>query len=554
VNETKIRQQLLQDFEQFARRMRLQYIFHGQNKEPHPFHVKTNWMPPVQPSVALESYLENVKSQLSEIKTTKPKNNLSRNEIKAVTELKNNTAINLKKADKGTTTVIMNKSDKIKEAQVQLDIREHYKPLDKPMVNDTNQRVNEIITQLHQGKHIDDMTKKWLKQTPNSPRIPIFYTLTKIHKPKPVGRPIISGCEGPTERISSFVDRLLQPIAQSQQSYIKDTTDFINFVEKTKIRQNTILVSMDVTSLYTNIPHEEGIETVCQSYETFHNKNPPIPTKYLRDMLGLILKENSFQFNGDNYLQTHGTAMGTKMAVAFANIFMAKLETQLIRQSNIKPREWRRYIDDIFSLWDQDKQDISLFIEQANKFHPTIKFTAEISENELTFLDTVVYKGDRFKTESILDIRTHYKPTETFQYTHYTSCHPPGVKRGFIKGEAIRLLRTNSSEKTFEECLSNFKLRLRARGYPQTFIERSLAEVNFAGRKSALKQNKKTHKKILPFVTTYHPSVRDLKQILMENWGLIQNQPLLKKIYTKPPIISYKRGKSLKDTLVRAKL
>ena len=333
---------------------------------------------------------------------------------------------------------------------------------------------------------------------PNSPRIPIFYTLTKIHKPKPVGRPIISGCEGPTERIS-FVDRLLQPIAQSQQSYIKDTTDFINFVEKIKIRQKTILVSMDVTSLYTNIPHKEGIETVCQAYETFHNKNPPILTKYLRNMLGLILKENSFQFNGDNSLQTHGTAMGTKMAVAFANIFMAKFETQLICQSNIKLREWRRYIDDI-SLWDQDKQDISLFIKQANKFHPTIKFKAEISENELTFLDTVVYKGDRFKTESILDIRTHYKPTETIQYTHYTSCHPPGVKRGFIKGEAIRLLRTNSSEKTFEECLSNFKLHLRVRSYPQTFIERSRAEVNFAGRKLALKQNQRHYVQRLFFL------------------------------------------------------
>ena len=55
-NETRIRPQLLRDFEQFARRMRLQYIFHGQNKEPHPFHVKSKWMPPVQPSIALESY------------------------------------------------------------------------------------------------------------------------------------------------------------------------------------------------------------------------------------------------------------------------------------------------------------------------------------------------------------------------------------------------------------------------------------------------------------------------------------------------------------------
>ena len=100
-----------------------------------------------------------------------------------------------------------------------------------------------------------------------SPFIPIFYTLTKIHKPKLVGRLIISGCEGPTERISSFVDRLLQPIAQRQKSYIEDSTDFINFVERTKIHQDTILVSMDVASLYTNIPQEEGITTVYRAYD-----------------------------------------------------------------------------------------------------------------------------------------------------------------------------------------------------------------------------------------------------------------------------------------------
>ena len=66
---------------------------------------------------------------------------------------------------------------------------------------------------------------------------------------------------------------------------------------------------------------------------------------------------------------------------------------------------------------------------EANNFHPKIKFTAEISENrEITFLDTTVFKGERFKEKSILDIKTHYnsyKPSETFQYTHFTSCHPP---------------------------------------------------------------------------------------------------------------------------------
>ena len=140
--------------------MRLLYIFHGQNREPHPLHVKSTWMPQVQHSVALESYLENVKTQLAEIKITKPKNNLSRNEVKALKELKNNPAINLKKADKGTTTVIMNKADKIYEANVQLDNRKHYERLKAPMVKTTQEKVNDLIDRLHQGEHIDDMTKK----------------------------------------------------------------------------------------------------------------------------------------------------------------------------------------------------------------------------------------------------------------------------------------------------------------------------------------------------------------------------------------------------------
>ena len=106
------------------------------------------------------------------------------------------------------------------------------------------------------------MTKKWLLHTPNPPLIPVFYTLTKIRKPKPVERPIISGYEGPTERKSSFVDSLLQPVAKVQKWYLKGSTEFINFIERNKVFENVFLVSMDVTSVYTNIPQEEGITIV----------------------------------------------------------------------------------------------------------------------------------------------------------------------------------------------------------------------------------------------------------------------------------------------------
>ena len=439
-NDSHIWKTLLKDFAAFERRMRLQFIFHGRDKKPHPFHVKSNWEPPVQPSVALETYLEEVKTQLAEIQISKPKNNLPTKEHLAIKELKQNPNINIKKADKGTSTVIMNKEDKIHEGQIQLDVEENYKALSSPMVFETYKRVTQLIKSLHHGKHIDAVTEKWLSLTQNKPRIPVFYTLTKIHKPNPVGRPIISGCEGPTERISSFIDYLLQPTTKAQQSYLKDTTDFFNFIEKTKVEENTVLVSMDVTSLYTNIPQEEGITTVCNAYETFYKNIPPIPTRFIREMLQLILKENSFQFNGKHYLQTHGTAMGTKMAVAFANIFMSAIETEIIRLSSNKPLVWKRYIDDIFSLWNINKKDIGSFIELANNHHPTIKFTAEISDTEITFLDTCVHKGHRLERESILDVRTHFKPTESFQYTEFSSCHPPGVRKGFIKGEALRLL------------------------------------------------------------------------------------------------------------------
>ena len=95
-------------------------------------------------------------------------------------------------------------------------------------------------------------------------------------------------------------------------------------------------------------------------------------------MLRLILKENSFHFNGNNYLQTHGTAMGTKMAVSFANIFMATVEREIISRSVTKPLTWKRYIADVFSLWNVSKNEIKAFIELANNYHATIKFTAEI--------------------------------------------------------------------------------------------------------------------------------------------------------------------------------
>ena len=128
-------------------------------------------------------------------------------------------------------------------------------------------------------------------------------------------------------------------------------------------------------------------------------------------MIEQILTMNNFKFNGEYYLQIQGTAMGTRMAPSYANIFMGKLETQLLQYTTDRPSTWWRYIDDIFAIWSVGQERLQLFLQEINNFHPTIKFTSEWSKECISSLDTKVIIDDS-------DIYTdlYSKPTDT---------HPP---------------------------------------------------------------------------------------------------------------------------------
>ena len=205
--------------------------------------------------------------------------------------------------------------------------------------------------------------------------------------------------------------------------------------------------------------------------------------------------------------------MGTKMAVAFSVIFMAHVENQLLLSSPHKPIIYKRFIDNIFLVWTSSKQETDSFVDFANRFHATIKFTCEKSSERAVFLDTEVFEG-RFASNEIVDVQTHFKATEMFQYTHFSSCHPLSVIKGFIKGETLYVcyegthLKRNSSQEKGISC----KFRLLERGYPQKLVNKIQAEVDFSSRNSALKYKPKTSRNILPFVTTYNPGVPKLKK------------------------------------------
>ena len=121
-------------------------------------------------------------------------------------------------------------------------------------------------------------------------------------------------------------------------------------VIKKGILKESILVTMDVSALYTNIDHQEGAEACFEKLE--ERKNKSIPSAAVKSLISLVLRSNAFRFGNQIYKQLKGTAMGTPMAPNYANIFMGKYEKDLINSyyetKGVKPLVWFRYIDDIF--------------------------------------------------------------------------------------------------------------------------------------------------------------------------------------------------------------
>ena len=148
--------------------------------------------------------------------------------------------------------------------------------------------------------------------------------------------------------------------------------------------------------------------------------------------------------------------MGSKLAPAYANVFMGKLEDSILTDSPLKPIYYRRFIDDIFMIWPHPEKELEEFLTHINRANDSIKFTHEKSKKEIVFLDTVVYKGTNPSEEDNtlkLEVKTYIKLTNKQLYVREDSYHPPGTGKGVMIGEAIRYLRTNSEPEQFHKML-----------------------------------------------------------------------------------------------------
>jgi len=481
--------------------------------------------------------------------------NLTLQEREALELLKNNNNIVIKRADKGSAVVIQDRIDYINEGLRQLSDNNFYREVPTDLTQQHNTEVSKLIDNLLSENEISDKCADYLCNA--QPRTPQLYLLPKIHKNKtPVpGRPIVSANNSPTEKISQLADHFLKPIVQTTKSYVKDTTDFINKVEQIPhLPDGTILATIDVTSLYTNIPHDEGIQA-CERFLNLHRANSEQPSNTnIIQLLDCVLKMNNFDFNGKHYLQVGGTAMGTKVAPSLANLFMAYFEDKFVYTYPFQPTIWLRYIDDIFLIWEHGNEKFEVFLNHLNTCHQTIKFTSEVSLASVNFLDTTVSLDHTRKLYTTL----YCKPTDSHNYLSFESAHPIHTKRGLPYSQLLRVRRICHHIEDYDTNAVLIGSHFIRRGYPQKLIEKNIIEIRRLNRQSLLQPSTKTTTDLDDqrhfVINTFTPGQNALKDIVNNNWSLLGRTNTTSSIHSTKIIFGYRRNTNLKDSLVHAKL
>ena len=231
--------------------------------------------------------------------------------------------LTIRKADKGSCIVVEDTSSYVDNGIAHLQNTSIYRMLSGDPTNSMSKSIGDFVEYLFNSNYIDKHTHSFLKP-PQSPRTQRLYFTEKLHKNPTSIRPIVSGCSGPTEKISAFLDHHLKPLIPQLRSYTRDSGHIVSILETTPFPKDCILVAIHPSNLYLNIPQDERT-AVCLDALQDHDLLP-MPRELLQTLFDIVLKCNVFSFSTHTFQQTQGTAMGTKMAPSYANFFMGNLK------------------------------------------------------------------------------------------------------------------------------------------------------------------------------------------------------------------------------------
>lgn len=407
-----------------------------------------------------------------------------------------------------------------------------------------------------------------------------FYGLPKIHKskeilnhlrdkkskyvqiPKPKDlklRPIIGGPSSNTQRLSNLLDIILKPLCKMVPSFIRDDLDFLNYIPNS-VNEGTLLVSFDVTSLYTNIPHELGIEAIKYWLEKHPEViNQRFPKEFIIEGLQVILENNTFFFDKQCFLQTKGTAMGTKVAPTYATLVMGYLENKMYESlkqsfdeefSTYIKQNWKRFLDDCFIFWTKSKEDLHKFHCEINKLNESIKFTMETDEKQLPFLDILI-KNDN--NNIITDL--YSKETDTHQYLNFRSCHPSHTKRNIPFSLARRICTIVINPELRILRLKELKTYLLRQDYPENLIDSAIRRATIIPVTELRRtKNKQSTSNDIPFVITHNPRNHNVHNSARKYLPILHQSPNLKELIPESSIINSRRqSPNLKRLLTKSK-
>ena len=560
------RSELMADNRKFARRMRLKEYFADEEASPNTTGNKfkrSTWTPEFGREKTLDNYLLAVEKSLSNMEKQKVKSNLSSDERDAIQSLRTNDRIVIFPADKGGAVVVQNRSnyeDMAKEHLSSTSAEEEcvYQQLSSDCTDDIAKVVNHAIDETYLSGVIDEDTATYLKV--KNPKAGNLYFLPKIHKKpgdrNPPGRPICNSKGTPTENISQWVDDQLAPLVRELPSYLQDDNDFLRKIktvnETHTLPPGTILATWDVKSLYTSIPTEGGV-SACRKQLESSGKSSVVVNAIVK-FIYLILQNNIFRFASGFFVQKIGTAMGTRMAPNYANLFMGDLEDEIMQSYPLKPLVWFRYIDDIFFIWTHGREELNKFLKHANNNrHGMVFETTEdsVSFKQVPFLDVLVILKD-----GVLSTDLYTKPTDKFQYLNFKSCHPFHQKSNLPYALALRIRRICSNIDDFKQHCTTLTQHLRMRGYKLGLIKDGIRKASAQAREELLqpKTDITDHNDRVIFSTTYNPIIPDLKRKLNELQPVLLSSERCKAIFPKPPLLAFRRNRNLNDMLVSRRL
>jgi hypothetical protein len=521
------------------------------------------WNPPKSKcSPILSGYGHFLQKKIKKLfKSNKVKHNISTKERESLKALGQNKNIFIQKADKGGSITILKTADYVAKINTMLADAATYTRVDNINLPKAKEEVDKIIRYMYQFDIITKKQKNFLTRC--IPKLPVLYGLPKIHKENWPLRPIVSQIDSPAYKLNKFLDYLLTTAEKEIPNLLQDTTKFLQIIQTLpSVNANTLLFTIDVTSLYTVLPHtmvmdyvEEMYKETLQFWDKYTPDISPIPVSLLRKIISVILNQTFFSFNSCIYTQNYGITMGAPSSVKLANITLFKhLQKRLPKYTGKQPLLQLRLIDDVFGLFEGSQEELLGWVKYLNDCHPTIKFTIEISKTEIPFLDTLVYVDNgKIKT------KLYKKPTDNKQYLHFDSEHPQHVKNAIPYAQALRYRRIIEDDDLLDVELNKLQTNFLARSYPKNVVMQAINRAKALDRNSLLVYKTRHARSwdATPFVLTFSNSLvsnksTNVHKILTDSWSqLVLLDGTLSGI--NPPKVVFKKCTTINSLLVSTK-